>query len=166
MIPSSAENQVSSGPGESSEQVVAIDLDWRSGYRFEATFETATIPILVIDEPPPLGGGTGPNPSHLLTLAVASCLSASLLFALRKFKQQPGTLRTHAVAWPVRNERKRLRIGHIEVAIRLGATPTESKGLERAIAQFEDFCVVTQSVRAAIPVQVQVFDGKGTLLGP
>jgi hypothetical protein len=33
------------------------------------------------------------------------------------------------------------------------------------LAQFEDFCVVTQSVRAGIAVEVRVFDGEGHLLG-
>ena len=38
--------------------------------------------------------------------------------------------------------------------------------LERALAQFEDFCVVTQSVRAAFPVDVRVLDSAGTVLTP
>jgi hypothetical protein len=38
------------------------------------------------------------------------------------------------------------------------------KHAERAIAQFEDFCVVTQSVRAGIDVPVTVVDGAGVVL--
>ena len=37
--------------------------------------------------PPPLGQGSGPSPMQLLAASVGNCLSASLLFALRKFKQ-------------------------------------------------------------------------------
>ena len=36
--------------------------------------------------------------------------------------------------------------------------------LQRIVDQFEEFCVVTQSVRPAIPVDLRVFDGNGTLL--
>jgi hypothetical protein len=35
---------------------------------------------------------------------------------------------------------------------------------ERILEQFEDFCVVTQSVRAAIPVTVQVLDRDSIVL--
>jgi hypothetical protein len=35
---------------------------------------------------------------------------------------------------------------------------------ERILDQFEDFCVVTQSVRAAIPVTVRVLDRDGAVL--
>jgi hypothetical protein len=37
--------------------------------------------------------------------------------------------------------------------------------LDRILAQFEDFCVVTQSVRTAIPVDVRVLDNAQTVLG-
>jgi hypothetical protein len=32
---------------------------------------------------------------------------------------------------------------------------------QRCVEQFEDFCVVTQSVRAGIPVSVRVVDAAG-----
>jgi hypothetical protein len=54
-------------------------------------------------------------------------------------------------------------MGRIEVEIRLGAAAADLRQLDRALAQFEDFCVVTQSVRAAIPVGVKVFDSDGTM---
>ncbi|HET9820988.1 MAG TPA: hypothetical protein VFQ16_04115 [Burkholderiaceae bacterium] len=36
--------------------------------------------------------------------------------------------------------------------------------LDRCLQQFEDFCVVTESVRRGIPVQVRVLDAQDTPL--
>jgi organic hydroperoxide reductase OsmC/OhrA len=64
----------------------------------------------------------------------------------------------------LRNEHNRLRIKHMQVDIHLGVAGAQLKQLDRALAQFEDFCVVTQSVRAAIPVDVRVLDSTGAVL--
>lgn len=143
-----------------------IELVQQADYRFEVHFDNPAVPLLTTDEAPPLGGDAGPNPARLLTAAVANCLSASLLFALRKFKNDPGALRASATTSLVRSEQNRLRVGRIQVDIHLGVAATELKMLERALAQFEDFCVVTQSVRAAFPVDVRVLDSAGTVLTP
>ena len=66
----------------------AVELRQESGYRFANRFAPA-MPILHSDEPPPLGTGSGPSPTQLLAAAVGNCLAASLLFALKKFKQSP-----------------------------------------------------------------------------
>jgi hypothetical protein len=47
-----------------------------------------------------------------------------------------------------------------------GAGPNPSRHLDRVLAQFEDFCVVTQSVRSGFPVSVTVRDGDGKVLKP
>jgi organic hydroperoxide reductase OsmC/OhrA len=141
-----------------------IELVQQADFRFEAHFDSAAVPMLVTDEAPPLGQDAGPNPSRMLLLAVANCLTASLLFALRKFKADPGPLRTRATASLQRNANNRLRVTHMRVEIQLGAPGAEIRQLDRALAQFEDFCVVTQSVRAAIPVDVRVSDSQGALL--
>ena len=143
-----------------------IELVQQADYRFEVHFDNPAVPLLTTDEAPPLGGDAGPNPARLLTAAVANCLSASLLFALRKFKNDPGALRASATTSLVRSEQNRLRVGRIQVDIHLGVAATELKMLERTLAQFEDFCVVTQSVRAAFPVDVRVLDSAGTVLTP
>jgi hypothetical protein len=36
--------------------------------------------------------------------------------------------------------------------------------LDRVLEQFEEFCTVTQSVRAGIPVTVHVIDASGAVL--
>ena len=55
----------------------------------------------------------------MLVAAVANCLSASLLFSLRKFKNTPGTLVAHAQAELGRNDEGRLRVGRIGVTLEL-----------------------------------------------
>jgi organic hydroperoxide reductase OsmC/OhrA len=148
------------------ESEFSIDLVQLEDYRFEVHFDNAAVPALITDEEAPLGGDAGPNPSRLLASAVASCLTASLLFALRKFKNQPQPLRAVATVRKTRNAQKRLRIGSIAVDLHLGVLGSQIVMLERVLGQFEEFCVVTQSVRAGIPVSVRVFDKAGKLLKP
>ena len=140
---------------------IRIQLRQQADYRFEVHFEGTEVDPLFTDEPPPLGGGTGPNPARLLGAAVANCLSASLLFALRKFGNEPGHMETDCTLAPERNAQGRWRTQHIEVEIRLGVPWASLKHAERALAQFEDFCIVTQSVRAGMDVRVKVVDSTG-----
>ena len=144
-----------------------IELHNQADFRFEVHFPDPGIAPLITDEGAPVGAGAGPSPSQLLGTAVANCLAASLVFALRKYGNEAGPLRVVADVHNVRNEKGRLRIGHIGVDLHLAVTGASIQKLERILAQFEDFCVVTQSVRAAIPVTVRVIDSAQTVLaGP
>lgn len=146
------------------QQTIEISLEQVSGYEFRVRFDETAIPDLLTDENPPLGKGAGPNPSRLLATAVANCLSASLLFALRKYKNEPERLAAKARATLARNEEGRWRVARIAVDIDLGQAEADLAHLDRALAQFEDFCTVTQSVRQGIAVDVSVRDATGTLL--
>ena len=148
----------------STDAPIRITLEQEEDYSFRIRFDDTTIADLMTDEPEPLGKGEGPNPTRLLVSAVANCLSASLLFALRKFRNTPGKLVTHATAELVRNEQGRLRVGHIHADIQLAEAGTAHASLERILAQFENFCVVTQSVRDGIEVDVVVRDADGRVL--
>lgn len=146
------------------QQVIEITLEQVTDYEFRVRFDDTAIPDLLTDETPPLGQGAGPNPSRMLAAAVANCLSASLLFALRKYKNQPGSLGAHARATLERNEKGRWRVVRIAVELSLSNVETDLSHLDRALAQFEDFCIVTESVRQGVPVDVSVRDATGTLL--
>lgn len=145
-------------------QQFSITVQQESDYVFRIAFDDTEIPDLLTDEPPPLGGNSGPNPSRMLLAAVANCLSASLLFALRKFNNTPGTLTSRATATLGRNADGRLRVDHIDVTLHLPGDPSDYQQLERVLAQFENFCVVTESVRAGVSVSVRVEDGQGASL--
>ena len=139
---------------------VSVTITQQSNYQFIVDFG-AGIPHLQADEPPPLGAGEGPTPSQLLVAAVTNCLSASLFFALQKYKQDAGGIVTTGTARIDRDENKRLRVQEIAITLRLGKNGSEIDQLDRILTQFEEFCTVTQSVRRGIPVNVTVEDSQG-----
>lgn len=136
-------------------QQFALSLTLHDGYAFTVDFGDALAP-LVADEPPPLGAGRGPNPARLLAAAVGSCLGASLLFCLREARVEITELRTSVEGTIVRNEEGRLRIGEIRVRLAPHVAPEDRDRRGRCLDLFEDFCIVTQSVRQGIAVDVQV----------
>lgn len=146
-----------------SEKQIVVHLTQEQDYRFQVAFG-GEVPGLIADEPPPLGGGKGPSPVQLLAAAVGNCLSASLLFALNKFKQSPGPLRCEVRADVGRNPEGRMRVVHIQAVLTLGVPAAQLQHLDRALDQFEEFCTVTQSVRQGIPVDVEVHDAAGVRL--
>lgn len=141
-----------------------IRLERLDGYRFRTDFGPDGGAPLVVDEPPPLGQGSGPNPARLLAAAVGDCLSASLVFCLGKSRVELAAVRTRVTGTYRRNERGRLRMGGLDVAIEIDAPGTEPDGLARCLQSFEDFCVVTASVREGLPVAVTVTDTAGQRL--
>jgi organic hydroperoxide reductase OsmC/OhrA len=146
------------------ETVGTVTLSLQTDYRFDVDFGLPGVGHLATDATPPLGQGSGPDSERLLMAAVGNCLSASLAFALRKFKNEGVPIRTTVDATLGRNEHGRLRVHGMAVDIQLGVPASSLRLVERALAQYEDFCVVTQSVRAAIPVRARVLDRDGTLL--
>ena len=148
----------------SDEQVIELTLEQTGNYEFRVRFDGTAIPDLTTDETAPLGGEAGPNPDRLLLAAVANCMSASLLFALRKYKNAPDKLVTKARATLERNEHKRLRVTRINVDLQLAEPTSALEHVERALAQFEDFCIVTESVRQGVVVDVSVRDATGAVV--
>jgi uncharacterized OsmC-like protein len=140
-----------------------VHLVQRQDYQFDVRFGDA-LPVLQADEPPPLGRGRGPTPVQLLAAAVGNCLSDSLLFALRKFRQAPEPIRAEVRAEVGRNAEGRLRVLALHAELRLGVPAASLEHLDRVLASFEAYCTVTQSVAGAIPVHTRVFDADGVAL--
>lgn len=143
-----------------SNESVQVTLTQQQDYRFDIQFGGA-IPGLVGDEPAPLGSGQGPSPVQLLCAAVGNCLSDSLLFALRKFKQAPEPLRCTVTAEVGRNAEGRIRVLAMQAVLTLGVPAAALAQLERVLTQFESYCTVTQSVGQGIPISVEVWDAAG-----
>ena len=141
----------------------SVHLRQMRDYQFEMAFGDA-MPVVVADEPPPLGQGTGPSPVQLLAAAVGNCLSDSLLFALRKFKQAPDPIHCTVQAEVGRNADARLRVLSMKAVLTLGVPGPSLQHLDRVLDQFEAFCTVTQSVGQGIPITVEVQDSAGLRL--
>ena len=142
---------------------IDVRLTQRQDYQFNVDFGGG-VPPLLADEPAPLGTGQGPSPVQLLAAAVGNCLSDSLLFALRKFKQTPEPLHCTVDAEIGRNEQKRLRVLKMTAALHLGVPASSLEHLDRVLDQFEAYCTVTQSVGQGIPIELHVFDSSGQRL--
>jgi uncharacterized OsmC-like protein len=142
----------------------SLRLERVQNYEFKVHFDWDHLQPLVVDEGEPLGQRKGPNPSRLLAVAVGDCLSASLLFCLQKAKLEAKNIKTKVNGELTRNDKGRLRIGKIDVAIMVELADGQYDRINRCLDLFEDYCVVTASVRKGIPVRVVVTDPKGNEL--
>jgi organic hydroperoxide reductase OsmC/OhrA len=136
----------------------SIRVEQVDGYEFRVRFDKEQFQPLDLDEPPPLGHDGAPNAARLLAAAIGNCLSASLVFCLQKRGVRLDKLAAEVTVELVRNENRRLRIGHVDV--QLHPSLPSSDVLDECIRSFEDFCVVTQSVREGLDVRVTVARGE------
>ncbi len=134
----------------------AITIDQIEDYRFRVQFDKNQYPELVTDEPPPIGSDSGPNASRLLAVAVGNCLCASFLFSARKARLTLKSIHAGVKVWYARNDKGRLRIGKMKVEIAPAFEEVDAAKIARCKELFEDYCVVTQSVRSGIDVSVDV----------
>ncbi|HSQ07330.1 MAG TPA: OsmC family protein [Chromatiaceae bacterium] len=141
-----------------------IHLEQLEDYQINVRFDWKKAADLLMDEPPPLGEAAGPNASRLLAAAAANCMTASLLYCLAKDAPPAHSIRTEASCVLVRNEKKRARIGRMEVKLRVSDELARSARFGRCKDLFEDFCVVSSSIRQGIPISVQVLDAEGQVL--
>jgi len=141
-----------------------IHLEQRENYEINVRFDWKQAADLLMDESPPLGEASGPNASRLLAAAAANCMSASLLYCLAKEDPPADSLRTEATCTMVRTEKNRLRIGGMEVRLVVNDELAGAQRFDRCKDLFEDFCIVSASIRKGIPIKVSVEDEKGRIL--
>lgn len=123
-------------------------------YKFRIRFDNEVGPDIYMDEPKPLGSGDYPNAGKFLAAAVGNCLCASLAYCVRRRRGEVFSMRAEVLTTLERNERGRFRLTHITV--RIFPEVSDKQKLDQCLDMFEDFCIVTQSVRQGIPVDVQV----------
>ena len=135
--------------------VFSVHVEQIDGFEFRVKFDKEQFAPILLDEPPPLGRDTAPNAARLLAAAIGNCLAASLVFCLQKTKNAAPSVSADVEVEMVRNEARRLRIGKVNVILHTDLPP-DDPSLAKCLSSFEDFCVVTQSVRQGIEVSVHV----------
>jgi uncharacterized OsmC-like protein len=132
----------------------AVRVEQVDGFDFIVRFDKDSFEPVRLDEPPPLGHDHAPNAARYLAAAVGNCLAASLVYCAKRAGHALTDVTASVKVTLVRNEQRRLRIGHIGVSV--VAPGASEPALAGCLASFEDFCVVTQSVRHGIDVEVAV----------
>ncbi len=135
---------------------LSVSLKLQEAYRFSGDFGVPGAPLVTLDEEAPLGSGAGPNPARVLALAIANCLSSSLLFCLRKARIEVAGMTTSVEGEMARNERGRLRVSRIDVTLLPQVAADDEPRMRRCLEIFEDFCPVTAAVRQGLEVNVTV----------
>ena len=133
-----------------------VTLELLHDQQFTVDFLQEGVAPLLVDEPPPVGHGQGPNAARLLAAAVGNCLSASALFCLRKARIEVRGMRTRVTATLARNELQRMRVNALHAVIQIDVDDKDRPRMKRCLEVFEDYCIVTQSVRKGMEVTVQV----------
>ena len=144
----------------SEQRTFRVEMERIEGFEYRVRFEWEGVADVLMDEPAPLGGQKGPNATRLLAAAAANCLSASFLFCLQRSRIEISGMKTIATGRIVRNEKGRLRVGGLDVRIEVDGV--EAERLSRCRGLFEDFCLVSDSIRNGIPIAVEVTDRNGT----
>jgi len=129
------------------------------GYKYEITFDELKGSRVTMDEPAPIGGSEGPSAAMMLSSAVGHCLSSSMLFCLERSRAKAKDLSTDVELSMSRNEKGRWRVSWIKVILKPSVDEVDREKLERCAGMFEDFCIVTASVRQGIRVDVEVERG-------
>lgn len=133
----------------------SLRVEQVDGFEFRIKFDKEQFAPLTLDEPAPLGHDTAPNAARILAAAIGNCLSASLVFCLQRAKVAAPAVSADVNVEIVRNDARRLRIGKVSVTLHTNL-PADDPSLKTCLSTFEDFCVVTQSVRQGIDVVVHV----------
>jgi uncharacterized OsmC-like protein len=147
----------------SEEAQLTVSMEQIEDFEFKVKFDWDNLPELTMDEPEPIGQRRGPNASRVLAAAVGNCLTASLLFCFQKSRVELTGMKSTVKGTLARNEKKRLRIGGFDVNITVEGLTDPAKA-QRCLELFEDFCVVTASVRNGVQVNVEVVDESGKKL--
>jgi organic hydroperoxide reductase OsmC/OhrA len=138
------------------ERHFSVELTRDRSYAFTARFDDPDLGELKLDESPPLGARHGPNPTRVLGAAVGHCLASSLLFCLSKARVDVSDLTVRVNGTVTRNDAGRLRITDLRVTLVPAVRSAERERFGRCVGLFEDFCIVTSSVRGGIPIHVEV----------
>ncbi len=99
----------------------------------------------------------GPNPSKLLALSVLGCLAASFTFCLQKRNFSLSNIEGKAVITSIRNDKGFWRLKKIDIKlIPKIDNPKIRKGADQCRKFFEQFCIISESVREGIEINVNL----------
>ncbi len=126
-------------------------------YEFTVAFGDAPFPGLTVDEPAPVGGDHGPNPSQSLAMAVGHCMSSTLVNTLERARVRVTPLHTTVRVTVGVNEQGRRRVRRLDVTIVTHPVDEADRPrFDRCVDIFADFCTVSAAVREGVAIEHRV----------
>lgn len=134
-----------------------LKLKWESDLIFKMDMGKVKTGNFLIDDTNLGADKVGPNPSRLLASAVMGCMSASLLYCMGKRDQSFEGFEAEGEIITFKNEKNLWRVKEINIKM----TPKTNdeaviKRLKQCEKMFEEYCVITQSVREGITVNLEI----------
>jgi uncharacterized OsmC-like protein len=136
-------------------KICDVELKHKEDCMFDARFRTKEGDLL-LPAPTPVGVGYGPEAVTLLNMSTTYCMTASLNYYLAKARVVPTTLRAKGHVGMRLTEEQFRRVKSIEIDIRIEVDEKERKRLMRALDRFNDFCIITESIKGSFPINVRV----------
>jgi uncharacterized OsmC-like protein len=132
-----------------------IELTHTKDYQFLARFVNEEVELWM-DEPEPLGEKKGPEGVTLLAGATGYCMTASLVFALKKLRVEPRNLKTYAKTELKRIENRLRRVSCITIDIHVEIDEKHHKRFEQCLKLFGQYCIIGESIRGNFPIFICV----------
>ena len=142
----------------SNEKKINVGLALQEEMIFKCDLGSTKMNDLYIDERHVKGvDKIGPDPARLLGLAVLGCLEASFEFCMQKKNFKLNELRGKAEVLMKKNEKGFWRVKKINIEINPTIeNPEMRKRADQCKKMFEQYCIVTQSVREGIEINVNL----------
>jgi len=136
------------------ESSAVAELRQQEEFRFEVRYGDSAVAPILVDEPPPIGGGQGPSPTQTLATAVGHCMSSTLFDCFRRAHVPVRGIVTTVRTYTGINERKRRRVQRIEVELTCEPVRAEDRGkVDRCLEVFADYCPVSGAVRDGVAIE-------------
>ncbi len=140
------------------------ELNWVKNFLFEVTVNG--FPKFFMDELDPVGEDSAPNPADYLLVSVGGCVASSFIYSALKFSIPIKVLRVK-VRGKYTRKKGMVRIGEINVELQVDvADGNTAENLEPCLNVFRKYCVISESLREGIPINIFLKVGERRLEVP
>ncbi len=130
-----------------------VELNWVKNFLFEVKVDG--FPKFYLDELEPVGDDSAPNPADFLLVAVGGCVASSFLYSVLKYGIPLKKLQVK-VQGKYTRKKEMVRVGVIDVELQadMSSEKTSTENLELCLNVFRKYCVISESLREGIPINI------------
>ncbi|MBS7246684.1 MAG: OsmC family protein [Candidatus Jordarchaeales archaeon] len=138
-----------------------VELNWIKNFLFEVTVNG--FPKFHMDELEPVGEDSAPNPADYLLVSVGGCVASSFIYSTLKHGIPLKKLQIK-VRGKYTRKKGMIRVGEVNVELQVDlADESTAKNLESCLNVFRKYCIISESLREGIPINIFLKIGKRVL---